>query len=379
MNGRELLGAVYSGEQADRFPFPSVSGWGETIERWNTEGLPQGVDANQHMGLISDDYVGLPLDLNMVPKFPIQILEEGPEYVTLVDEFSVTKKIIRSDYDRSGGYQIASGNMSSMSQWIDFPVKDMRTWKSIYEERFQPDIDGRVPDHWEDFVKEHNRLSETRWSMYSGYPLFGFFGPMRELMGLEGLIYAIADDPNLIHTIAADLSDFWLVIFDKVLKDVRVDQIIFFEDMCATKAPLMSPAMFREFISPYYRKVTNALKDMGVRECWIDTDGNAWDLIPEMIDCGITGMLPCEAQSDMDVARIRDRFPDFNIIGGIDKRALTAGPDQIDEEIDRCYKVAWTKSRYIPALDHGAPPDISWQNIQYFAEICKQRCTSPIR
>ena len=42
-----------------------------------------------------------------------------------------------------------AGLTSSMSHWIDFPVKDMRSWKAVYEERFQPVCRGRVPDDWE--------------------------------------------------------------------------------------------------------------------------------------------------------------------------------------------------------------------------------------
>ena len=61
-----------------------------------------------------------------------------------------------------------------------------------------------------------------------------------------------------------------------LLPEVRLDQITCFEDMCATKAPLISPAMFREFIAPGYRKYLGGLKDMGVEQLFMDTDGDAW-------------------------------------------------------------------------------------------------------
>lgn len=377
MNGRELISAIYSGEQVDRLPLPSVSPWGETMERWNKEGLPPGTDLNQKLGLISDDYTGLSLNLNMLPVFPIKILDEGPEYVTLVDEFGVTKRMIRRDYDRSGGYQMSGGASSSMSHWIDYPVKDLHKWKMLYEERFGPSIAGRIPDNWDEYKADYNRISDTRWSTYGCYPFLGLFGPMRELMGFEGLIYSMMDNPSLIHTIIDDFTTFWLEVFSQIQGDIRIDQVTFFEDMCATKAPLISPSMFREFLSPGYRKVIGGLREMGVQQFWIDSDGNAWDIIPEMLSCGITGFWPCEVNAGMDIKRLRNTFPDLCISGGIDKHIIAGNFTEIDAEIERCYKVAWGDRRYIPALDHGVPPDISWQNIERFAEQCRKWCVNP--
>ena len=132
----------------------------------------------------------------------------------------------------------------------------------------------------------------------------------------------------------------------------------------------MGPAMFAEFIAPGYRRLVGALREMGASHVFIDTDGNAWGLIPEMIACGVTGTHPCEAQAAMDVARLRERFPDFCLDGGIDKRALVASVGDVDAEVERCLQVAWKHGRYSPVLDHCAPPDISWANIRRYAERC---------
>ncbi len=373
MNGRELLAAINAGARVDRLPLPGIWPWAETRERWVREGMPADADLNAALGLVCDDYGHLPLDLNMVPVMPIVVLDKGPDYVTLIDEFGVTKRCLRADYDRTGGFKAAAGAMSAMSQWLDFPVKDLRSWKALYEERFQPTLEGRLPAGWN--AAAYAEQAATHWMWYFGFPLFGLFGPMRELMGLEGLLFAMYDDPALVHTIIGDLTDFWLATFAQVLPMARLDQVTFFEDMCATKAPLCGPALFREFLAPGYRKVIGGLRELGVSECWMDTDGNAWDILPEMVACGITGTSPCEAQAAMDVARLREAFPTLNLSGGMDKRALATGDGAvIDAEVARCFRVAWGKGRYTPALDHGAPPDISWHAAQRYAEGVKTWC-----
>ena len=380
MNGRELFEAIFAGQPVDRLPLLGIWPWGEARERWVAEGLPKDADHNALLGIRGDDTGYLPLNLNMVPTFPIRVLKMDADYVTLVDEFGVTKKTLRSDYDRSGGCKAAAGNMSSMSYWIDFPVKDVRSWKAIHEQRFRPELAGRVPENWEQCRRDLIERSATRWMSFFGFPFFGLFGPMRELMGLEGLAYAMADDPELVHTIADDLVDFWLKTFSQVLPGpgrdgVRLDGLTLFEDMCATRAPLIGPAAFREFMAPGYRRFIGGMREMGVKEFHVDTDGNAWLLIPEFIAASATGTSPCEAQAGMDVVRLREAFPGFNLAGGIGKRALTRGPVEIDAELRRCIACAWRHGRYTPSLDHGAPPDISWENAKHYARRMKEWCT----
>lgn len=378
MNGRELMQAIFAGEKVDRFPLPGIHPWGETEERWRKEGLPEGKNCNEVLGLWGDDYEWLPLDLNMVPKFDLRLLSKDGEYVTVVDEYGITKKMIRSDFDRSGGLMSAAGAMSSMSHWIDFPVKTMADWKPLFEERFQPDLKDRLPEDWDRRKQDWLKRCETRWVSTFCFPLGGLFGGLRQLLGLEGLIFAIADDPRLVHTMVDDLTNFWVTVFQKTLTGgARLDQITFFEDMCATKGPLMGPEMYREFLAPGYRKIIGALREMGVSEIWVDSDGNFEPLIAEALACGITGTSPCEINSGMDPDRLLTAFPGLNLSGGIDKRTLITGPAEIEKELRCRYETAWSKRHYVPALDHGAPPDISWENAKHFARLVKEFCARP--
>ena len=374
MNGRELFGAIYGGEKAERLPVLGAGPWGETLERWRTEGLGPAEDPNEALNLAGDDAMTLPLDLGMAPAFEVRVLEVGAQYVTLVDEYGVTRSMLRSDFERSGGRMSGSGAMSSMSHWIDFPVKDMRTWKALREERFQVNLEGRLPPAWGEQRGEFVRRSRTRWVWFFNFPLFGLFGGVRQLMGLEGMVYAIADEPELIHTMVEDLTDLWVGVFERLLGEVRLDMVTFFEDMCSTRAPIMGPGMFREFLAPGYRKVVGVLREMGVQQFFIDSDGNARGLIEEMTACGITGISPCEVNAGMDAQELRRDFPRLNLSGGIDKRALAKGPAAIDEELDRRFDTAWTRGRYTPSPDHGIPPDVSWENMRYYAQRHREHC-----
>lgn len=254
MNGRDLYGAIYSGERFDRIPISGIGAWAETMERWRREGLGADEDPNTTLDLIRDERASLPQNLNMFPLFEIEVISKNDDYVVLNDEFGVTKRMLRVDFDRSDGLKSAAGTSSSMSQWLDFPVKDMASWKRIFAERFCPKPDGRIREDWRNRRDGFRVRSEARWVGHFCFPFGGLFSAVRELMGLEGTIYAMADDPDLVRTIVGDLSSFYLETFALMLPEFRLDQVTCLEDMCSNRAPLISPAMFRTFFAPGYRK-----------------------------------------------------------------------------------------------------------------------------
>ena len=377
LNGRMRYQAVYSGEPFDRLPIRGVGRWGETDIKWRSEGLPEGEDPNDVIGLSSDEALSLPVNLNMVPLFDIRVLREDERHVTLVDEYGVTKRMLKSDFDRSKGKKGAAGDTSSMSQWLDFPVKNLDGWKAIFEERFRPNLIERVPESWKTDRSSFQERSETRWVNHFCFPYGGLFSGVRELMGLEGLVFAIADDPGLVRTIVSDLSSFYLDVFSQILRDVRLDQITCFEDMCSNRAPLVSPEMFREFFMPSYKKYIGGLIELGVQQVFIDTDGDSRLIIPELMECGFTGVHPCEIKAGMDPAPLLEQYPTLCLNGGIDKVAVAKGGSALDSEFQTRFAVAWKYGRYTPGLDHAAPPDISWKNIQQYSRLFLSYCKSP--
>jgi len=376
MNGRELFTAIYAGDIPDRLPIQGLWPWADTVARWQMEGLEFGKDPHEVLGLVNDDILEIPLDLNMLPTFSVSILDEDERYITLVDEYGITKKMLLGDFNATHGYMKVAGVTSAMSLWIDFPVKDIESWKKILYERFQPQISKRFPLDWSVQQTDFIEKSKSRWITFSCFPLFGFFGPLRQLMGSEYLLFAMAgDNPSLIDTIINDLTDFWLDIFNQILNDVRLDEVVFFEDMASTQAPLIGPGMFRRFLSPGIKKIVGGLREMGVQQFFIDSDGDIRRLIPDFLASGITGILPIQVSANMDIGNLRKEYPTLNLNGGIDKRALAQGPDAINDELARWFGVAWKTGRCIPRIDHGAPSDISWSNIQHFAKRYLDWCT----
>jgi uroporphyrinogen decarboxylase len=83
---------------------------------------------------------------------------------------------------------------------------------------------------------------------------------------------------------------------------------------------------------------------------------------------------PCEVAAGIDVGELRAEYgQEVLLAGGIDKRALAAGKPQIKAELEKRYRTA-ELGGYIPGIDHGVPPDVSWENYCYYVEVSKALC-----
>jgi hypothetical protein len=158
---------------------------------------------------------------------------------------------------------------------------------------------------------------------------------------------------------------------------VRVDFAMFWEDMCYKTGPLLSPAMFRTYLLPQYRKVTQCLAEHGVELSWVDCDGNIEALLPLWVEGGVRGFYPLEVAAGMDPVKLRRQYG-RNIVmwGGVDKRALAEGPAAIDRELARLVPVA-AEGGFIPLVDHGVPDDVPYLHYLYYLERRKQLWGAP--
>lgn len=59
--------------------------------------------------------------------------------------------------------------------------------------------------------------------------------------------------------------------------------------------------------------------------------------------------------------------------GGIDKRVLRDGMPKkgIEEEVMR-YEDLIKEGGFVPTVDHGVPPDVSFENFKYFVDLRRE-------
>ena len=354
-------------------PLYEMGYWSGTVRRWYKEGLPkkQGVPEYFRSGeSVLGPLIGgkkkcedpgnvvkfdkgaenFPLVNWIFPEFEPQVLEELGDRLLIIDEMGIKKKSSREN--------------DSIPEYYEWPIKTRDDWERFKEERLDPKTPGRYPENLDGVIERFKRRDYPL--LIGGHPAVGFFGPVRYLMGEVKLFTSYYDDPDLVRKIISDLVDFWIQLWTPVLSRIQVDWVYMWEDMCYKTAPLISPAIFREFMLSAYTRFTSFLKEMGVKNIIVDTDGNCWDLIPLFLEGGVTGLYPMEVAAGMDVVEVRKKYPNLQIMGGIDKRVLAKGRNEIDEELKRKITFMLKRGGYIPCVDHAVPPDVPLENFVYY-------------
>jgi len=353
--------------------------WAGALQRWYDEGLPgsqqelrarepyaewvagpgqapsgkrvgrRDHDVTDYFGM-DRGAVAVPVNSTVCPLYETVVMEETDEYLITRGGDGVTSKELKDPHT------------GSMPFWIDYPVHNREEWEQFKAERYQPNLSERLPDDW-DTVRAAFQTRDYPLCLGSG--LTGFFGSVRQILGAELTLMTFCDDPAWMHEMMDYLAGFYVTLYDEILSQLSVDFAFHWEDMCYVAGPLISPDMFRTFMLEPYKKLTGMLKDHGVDIIMVDTDGNCTSLIPLFIEGGVTAMYPFEAQAHMNVAAVRARYPALGMQGGIDKKALAAGKDAIDRELEGKVPVV-LKGGYIPHVDHGVPPDVSWEHFCYY-------------
>jgi uroporphyrinogen-III decarboxylase len=190
-------------------------------------------------------------------------------------------------------------------------------------------------------------------------------------MGDEQLLYAFYDSPGLVHDIMDSYTDMVLAIWARMARDVAFDLIEFWEDMASKNGSLISPATFREFMLPNYRRVADFARVHGIEIILVDSDGYIDDLAAVMMEGGVTAMYPFEVGAGCDVPAVRRRYPSLGIIGGLAKEAMIRGKATIDREMERARQLI-RLGRLIPGPDHFVLSNVSWAHYRYFMERLRE-------
>jgi uroporphyrinogen decarboxylase len=79
----------------------------------------------------------------------------------------------------------------------------------------------------------------------------------------------------------------------------------------------------------------------------------------------------------MDPMMLRQKYgPQMRLVGGIDKRAMAAGPEAIDAQLLPLAPL-FVEGGFIPWCDHLVPPDVPFQNYLYYVNKMKDMSLNP--
>ena len=399
MNVRERFIEVMNFNTRVASPKWEFGYWGENYENWYEEGLPRinyptvPAPSGTHVDLYGPCWRSaqggrLPAGIAVLAGglyYPSQsfVLDDDVRRTLIMDKgqisvnvnllFSPQFDVVISDEDESrmvytdidGVKRAYMKDTGVIPMPLENVIRDWPSWNKLKDERLGVEnIKDRFPANWDQLLQTYRNRDFVL--VLGGYPA-GYFGTLAHLMGYEHLFYNYTDAGDLIHDIQQTFTDLWIAIYEEVLAQTDVDMFIFWEDISAGSGSMVSPAMIKEYMIPYDRRLTGFLKEHGVKTIFVDTDGDCLDIIPLFIDGGVTGIYPIEVSCGMDILETRRLYPELQLMGGIPKSELPNGKRRIDE-ILRTPAEVLRSGGYIPFGDHLIPPEVHWEEFRYYRE-----------
>lgn len=355
----------------DRIPFMPGEPRESTLRAWHEQGLPECKDYFDvlltELGLPPMTCEIRPIDvsLTMIPTFEEKVLEHKDGHYIVQDWMGAITEI-SDEYDYT---YIRKPKDFVTRKWHKFPVETREDWERM-KERYQMDAPGRFPADFPGL----SRPLETRDFILT-VDFNGPFWQLREWCGLINLCILFVEDPDFV----TEMIEFWTEFVSQVLARMRlyvkVDRARISEDMAYKGHSMISPAMVRKFLLPSYRRWVLELKDASCPLIDLDSDGYIEKLIPLWIEAGINVCEPIEVAAHNDIVGYRNRFGrQMAYLGGIDKRAISAGGAMMEAEVVRVVPPLLKEGGFIPSCDHGVPPDISWLNYVAYSRRLAQLC-----
>ncbi len=326
--------------------------FGETVARWQSEGMPADVHFADYFGF--DRYEVCPINTGLVPAIKEQMIEETEEYSLIEDELGGLMKVHKS---REIG----------MPQWITYPLRDRDTWQE-FKRRLDPDSPTRYPDHWDDLARCY-KDRDYPLGIHAG----SYYGWLRNWMGMEHLAVLYHDDPDLVAEMSDDVGNFMQRLIQRAVEAVDFDFAIYWEDMAMKTGSLIAPDLFRRYMSPSYATINSYLRDHGIDIHMVDSDGNVDELIPLWLEVGVNMVYPMEVAAGCDILAYREQYgTDLIIMGGVDKRELRTDKAAVEAEVMGKIPQMVKAGGFSPMVDHAVPPDVPFANFQHYLDLCRE-------
>lgn len=325
MTPRERFLKVLNFEKLDdRLPMVEwAAWWDKTMDRWKTEGLPKDISWDQSLEYFGLDKLICIAARGISSQCP-RPTSHGGSIITDENAYEKIRPFLYTD------------------EIIESLLKTAEAHRQAHEE---------------------GHIIIRLW-------LDGFFWFPRTLFGIENHLFAFYDYPDLMHRINDELTDFNIRVIEALCTVLKPDMVGFAEDMSYNHGPMLSYKLFKEFLMPYYQRVIPRIKKYGIHVL-IDSDGDITTMIPWMQEAGIEGVYPLERQAGVDIAKIREEYPRFLMMGGYDKMVMPKGEPEMRAEFERLLPVM-TSGGFIPSVDHQTPPGVSLENYRIFIRLFEE-------
>ena len=169
-------------------------------------------------------------------------------------------------------------------------------------------------------------------------------------------------EPELAHGYFQRVTRRCLAVADQY-RQLGIEIIGVGGDFAGNRGPVISPAMYREFVVPGVREVARRVRDNGA---WSinASDGNLWPVIDDfLLTCEVDAYTEIDLRAGMELGLLKARFGDrITFLGNLDcANLLSFGtPEQVRAHTVECLRQGWGQGGHIVCCNNASPPPCRW-------------------
>lgn len=206
-----------------------------------------------------------------------------------------------------------------------------------------------------DFIKK--ALGEK--ALVAGYGADGVFW-MPSGNNIMDFVVKLYERPKELHAEARRKCDSQKKVF-REMADAGADFFVMTSDFGFNDGPFISPAHFRDLVTPYLSEIVQAVHEIGLKII-LHSDGCLTHILDQIHSTGIDGYQSVDPQGHMDIKQVRGQYPDWILMGNVACNMLQdTNEAKIRESVRYCMTHGGMGKPYIFSTSNcifkGMPPE----------------------
>jgi len=203
-----------------------------------------------------------------------------------------------------------------------------------------------------------------------------FFHDLMDFFGMEAYFVKMRTNPEVVEAATDRVCGFYYEANERFFDAAgdRVDAYFFGNDFGTQLDLMISPALFDQFILPWFQKLTGQALRRGYQVI-LHSCGSIHRVIPKLIAAGVNCLHPLQAMAaNMDARTLaRDFQGRIAFLGGLDtQRVLNLGsPEEVKAEVRRVRAVLGPHLIVSPSHE-AILPDVPPRNVAAMAEAAAE-------
>ncbi len=251
-------------------------------------------------------------------------------------------------------------------QVIEHPLSDWSLFDSY-----------KVPEplkykNWQDIKDNVEKAKKEGKIVGLGVEHGFFYLRLTYLRGFENFMIDVATEEPKLKKLIEVLTEYWKIIIKKYV-EFELDIIYFGDDLGHQNSLPINPIKWRNLIKPSYKEIFSICRKKNI-EVYLHTDGYIVDIIPDIIETGVTILNPQDLVNGIDnLEKLAKEKITIDL--DIDRQKITVfGKNQeIDQHIKKSIEKLGSKNGGL-LLIYGAYPGTPVENIGYVVKSMQKYC-----